>query len=300
MLFWQERKAHFIALYQNARFPQVFYHGGLLLLGSLLAWHFEETALSLSLFSILTYLLLIQSVVLSWLASVILNDIHDTHIDTITNSNRPLIKNVINQSTYLSYGIIFFFFILLFAGMVSPTALILVFLYQVLAYVYSAPPLRLKRFPLLATALAAFANILILALGYITQSESKSLHTLPTVLILYLLLALTISLSLKDFKDIPSDAKDKVFTLPVILGEDLAKLVLGGLIFVIFALSPLILNQPSFLLLGLIAATLAYIIIQKGTSDKTSFFSYYRFSFLFFSLLFLYGCLLALLLFFKI
>ena len=287
------------ALFKHARFPQIFHHGGLLLLGSLLAWHFEQAPLPFSLFSILTYGLLIFSVVLAWLTSVVINDIYDTSIDALTNLDRPLIKKNIPHQTFLAYGIFFFFFSLLFAGIVSPTALFLIFLYQVFAYVYSAPPLRLKRLPLLATLLAAFANILIFALGYITLSQEKSLTTLPTSILLYLLLALTIGLCLKDFKDIAGDAKDHVFTLPVLFGETRAKYILASLIFCIFALSPIIFNQSTLFPLSFIVASLAFYIIQKGTSHRKSLFSYHRFSFLFFLLLFCYGTLLALFFLFK-
>ncbi len=299
-LFWKERAHHFIALLKNARFPQIFHHGGILLLGSLLAWHFDEAPLPISLFSILTYALLIFSIVLAWLTSVIINDIHDTTIDEITNLDRPLIKSKIPHHTFLTYGIFFFFFSLLFAGIVSPTALFLIFLYQVLAYVYSAPPLRLKRLPILATLLAAFANILIFVLGYITLSEEKSFSTLPTSILLYLLLALTIGLCLKDFKDIAGDAKDHVFTLPVLFGETKAKYILASLIFCVFAISPnILLNQPSLFPLSFLMASIAFYIIQKGTSERKSLFSYHRFSFLFFLLLFCYGTLLALFFLFK-
>jgi 4-hydroxybenzoate polyprenyltransferase len=298
-LLWKEKPRHFIALFKNARFPQIFHHGGLLLLGSLLAWHFDEASLPISLFSILTYILLIFSVVLAWLTSVIINDIHDTAIDEITNLNRPLIKSKIPHHTYLTYGIFIFFFSLLFAGIVSPTALFLIFLYQVFAYVYSAPPLRLKRLPIIATLLAAFANILIFALGYITLSEEKSLSTLPTSILLYLLLALTIGLCLKDFKDIAGDAKDHVFTLPVLFGEARAKYILASLIFCVFALSPMIINQPTLFPLSFIMASLSFYIIQKGTPERKSLFSYHRFSLLFFLLLFCYGTLLTLFLLFK-
>ncbi|MCW1888006.1 MAG: UbiA family prenyltransferase [Candidatus Moranbacteria bacterium] len=299
LLFWKERSAHFLALFKNARFPQIFHHGGLLLLGSLLAWHFEELSLSLSLFSFLAYSLLIVSVIFAWITSVIINDIYDTPIDELTNPDRPLIQKNIPHKTYLTYGLYFFFFSLLFAGLVSPTALFLIFLYQVFAYMYSVPPLRIKRFPVIATLLAAFANILIFSLGYITLSQESSLSSLPASILLYLLLALTVGLTLKDFKDISGDFKDTVFTIPVLLGEALAKQVIGSLIFCIFALSPIILNQPSLFPLSFLMASLAFYTIQKGTSQKKSLFSYHRFSLLFFLLLFCYGSLLALFFFLK-
>jgi 4-hydroxybenzoate polyprenyltransferase len=287
---WSDLKA----LFQNARFPQIFFHSGLLILGSLLAWHFEKIYLPFTLFSTLAYLLLLISVAFAWITSVIVNDFYDVKIDRVTNQSRPLIKDSISKDAYLGYAAIFFFFSLLFAGIVSHQALLLLFCYQVTATLYSAPPLRLKRFPILATLLAAFANIIILSIGYLVISDQGSIQALPTSILLYLLFALAFCLALKDFKDIAGDAEDGVFTIPVLLGEERAKLFIGSGLFFVFSLVPLLLKQTSLLPLSLFFATVAFFMVQKGTNDEKSFFYYKRFSLLFFSLTFFYGLLLTL------
>jgi 4-hydroxybenzoate polyprenyltransferase len=300
ILFWQQRKDHFLALYHNARFPQVFYHGGLVSVGALLATHFEDLSLPSNHFSYLAFFLLILSAVFAWLTSVVANDFYDTHIDTQTNPTRPLITKVIDPSSYRDYGVIFCLTSLFFAALVSSQSLLLVLSYQVCAWIYSAPPFRLKRFPLIATLFAASASMLLLVAGYLSVSETHSLALLPTHLLLYLLVFLTLMLPLKDFKDIPGDAADGVYTIPVILGDVWGKRVLGSLLFIIFVLSPVILNALSLLPLALIIGSIGFWTIQNGTADQKSFFCYHRFSRLLFSLVFIYGLLATLGLYFGI
>jgi 4-hydroxybenzoate polyprenyltransferase len=291
LLFWRHRRAHFIALYHNARFPQVFYHAGLLCVGALLAFHFEDLNLPPNHFSYLAFAVLICSVVFAWLASVIINDLHDTAIDTKTNPTRPLITTTIDTASYREYGIIFFLTSLLLAAVVNSQALLLIMVYQVCAWVYSVPPFRLKRFPLIAILTAASASILILVTGYLSISEVHSLDLLPLPLILYLLASFTLALPLKDFKDIAGDQADQVYTLPVLLGEVWGKRVLGSLLFLIFVTSPLVLNAPSLFPLALICGSLGFWVIQNGTSDPKSHFNYHSFSRLLFALVFVYGLL---------
>ncbi len=293
-LFYAKNRTHWLALYRNARFPQVFYHGGLVALGGLLAFYFEDLALPHSHFSYLAFLLLTISAVFAWLTSVVVNDCYDTAIDQKTNPNRPLITEAISQTDYQAYAILFFCASLLLAGVVSAQALLLIFGYQALAWVYSATPFRLKRFPLIATLTASFASFLILATGYLAVSELQSLKAFPLPLLLFLIVSFTIALPLKDFKDIAGDKHDGVYTLPVILGELWAKRVLGLLVFILFVLSPFILNASSLYVPALLFGSTAFWIIQSGTAKPTAFFRYTRFSLFFFLLVFCYGLFIAL------
>ena len=300
LLFWYHRKEHWLALYHNARFPQVFYHAGLVCVGALLAIHYEDLSLPSGHFSYLAFFILILSAVFAWLTSIVVNDFYDTVIDTKTNPKRPLITGVIDIMSYRDYGILFFLTSILFAGLVNTQALLLVISYQVCAWVYSVPPFRLKRFPIIATIFAASASMLLLVAGYLSVSEAHSLNLMPNHLLLYLLFFLTLMLPLKDFKDITGDKADSVYTVPIILGELWAKRVLGSLLFLIFVLSPFILNSPSLFPLALFLGSVGFWIIQNGTSDEKSFFCYHLFSRLLFSLVFIYGLLATLGLYFGI
>ncbi|OGI21895.1 MAG: hypothetical protein A2808_01945 [Candidatus Moranbacteria bacterium RIFCSPHIGHO2_01_FULL_55_24] len=295
-LLWRKQRAHFLALFWNARFPQVIYHSGLVFLGAALAWLLERPMLLWNIFDILALLLLAAAAVFAWLASVVANDLYDMRIDAKTNADRPLIVGSIDPVLFRTYGIIFFIASLLFAGIVSFSALLLLLAYQAIAWIYSAPPFRLKRIPVLATLLAAFAGFLVLACGFLAISPSQNLGSLPLPLLFFLIGAYAALLPIKDFKDIAGDRADHVYTLPVLLGEVRAKRLIGSLLFLFFAASPSLLNMQKAFLPSLFFGSLAYWSLQKGTSQKGSLFTYTKIPGVILGIAIFYGFALALLL----
>ncbi|MEK7494250.1 MAG: UbiA family prenyltransferase [Patescibacteria group bacterium] len=274
-LLFHFAKEHFIALLKNARIPQLVYHGGLLTLGMALALTFTDTSLSFSSpFTFLAYILLIAAVECAWLASVVVNDIFDVAIDEKTNSFRPLIQKTIPKDQFMTYGALFFFASLLFAGLVSFQALLLLLAYQAIAWLYSAPPLRLKRFLGIATLLAGCAGILVLCAGFLAVAPETGILTLPSTLLFFLLVGYTLSLPIKDFKDVTGDAADNVYTLPVVVGIQNAKWILGSLFFILYALSPFILHETALFFPALLFGSLSFWTLQKANEKEASFFAF--------------------------
>jgi 4-hydroxybenzoate polyprenyltransferase len=294
---WRAYPRYFIALWKNARLPQLVYHGGLLVIGMALAFIFTEAPFHLDFFHSIGAIVLLAAVQSAWLASVIANDLYDVRIDAHTNKNRPLIESTIPLETYKMFGILFFITSIVLAGIVSFSAMLLLFGYQAIAWLYSAPPLRLKRVPVLATALAAFAGILVLAAGFLTVSPDNGLHALPLPLLFFLFIAYALCLPIKDFKDIKGDALDHVYTIPVLLGAEKAKLLIGSLMFLLFIASPFILSARELFLPALFFGSLAFWTIQQGTDEEDSFFAYRKLPGITIPLIAAYALVLALFLF---
>ncbi len=297
LLLFKEFPHYFFALLKNARLPQVIYHGGLLLLGILLALFFSHTTLPREFFPMLSIIVLLLSVEYAWLASVIVNDLYDTAIDAITNPSRPLITAAISPRLYRTFGVLFFSASLLLSGSVSFAALFLLLAYQALAWLYSAPPLRLKRFPIIATLIAACSGLAVLISGFLAVSSQTGIHQLPVPLLVFLFIAYTLTLPIKDFKDIAGDQKDGVFTLPVLLGETLAKQVTGSALFLLAMISPIVLNARNLFLPALLYGGFAFFGIQKGNGNEQSFFAYRKLPLLILSLTIFYGVVIVIFLF---
>ncbi len=260
LFYWHRTYA--IAMWKNARFPQLIYHGGLLFLGMILAFHFTDVWMPFDLFHVLGALVLLVAVECAWLTSVFVNDIYDTNIDRHTNTHRPLITEAIPLHHFKISGLLFFLTSLSFSVFIQPLLGFLMVVYQALAWLYSAPPFRLKRFPLIATLLAALASLVILFVGYITVSPEHNLAGLPWPIILYLLVAMSILLPLKDFKDIPGDLSDKVFTLPVLLGVHRARLFFSSALFLFYLSTPLVLHERSLFLPGIIIGGISFWVMM--------------------------------------
>ncbi|QQR78461.1 MAG: UbiA family prenyltransferase [Candidatus Moraniibacteriota bacterium] len=257
----------FWALIHNARFPQLLYHTGLFLVGAGLASLYGESNWIPNFFHFAGVLALITAVSCAWLASVVVNDLRDVAIDRITNTHRPLVTGAITVPTYKTIGILLFAVSIFLAGLVSTQAALLLVLYQALAFLYSADPLRLKRIPLIATAIAAMASLLILFAGFIVFSTEKNISTLPVSIPILLFFAYLAIIPIKDFKDIVGDAADGVRTLPVILGEGRAKRFIGAAVFLVFVVSPFVLSIRSLFPLGLFFGTLGYWLLQLASMD---------------------------------
>lgn len=296
LLLLREYPHYFWALWKNARLPQLIYHGGLLCLGMLLAFLFSDAVPKIDFFHILAFLVVLIAVESTWLASVVANDTYDTLIDTQTNPDRPLITQSIPMETYHTIGVLFFVTSLMFAGIIHFPALLLLLAYQALAWLYSAPPLRLKRIPVLATLIAAAAGVLVFSVGFLMVAP-EGLRALPLSLLFFLFFAYAVTLPIKDFKDISGDEKDGVYTIPVILGADLSKMVIGGLLFVCFIVSPFLIHSRALFFPALIFGSLAFFTVLKSTATPTSFLSFRRLPGVILSLAFLYGCVIAALLF---
>lgn len=275
ILLFRSFRRTFLALLGNVRWPQVFWHGGLLLLGGCLAMIFAGAEPDFRLFEILAVVVMAIAVESAWLASVIGNDLTDRRIDAITNPTRPLPVRSISESRYRQIGILFFIVSVLFSSIVSVKAMLFLLAYQAIAWIYSMPPLRLKRIPVVATALSAAAGISVLLAGYSVISPVPSISPVPFSLLAFLFVCYAATIPLKDFKDMKGDRQDGVFTIPVILGEERARLLLGSVLFACYVGSPIALHDAGLFLPAFFFGSLAFMSIRR-TGKKSSRWGSFR------------------------
>jgi len=259
--FWDKKKL--FAVFFNLRFPQMIYHSGLFLIGIGLGTVDFSQNFSFTIFSLMAILCLLLVVWLAWTASVIVNDIYDFEIDCVSNPDRPLVQKIFTVKEYFSLGIFCFLLSILGASSVGFSFAGLIIVYQILAYFYSAPPFRLKKFPLFATFLSSSASLMILFLGYILLSDDQTIRHLSWRIILLLWITYTFSLPIKDFKDIEGDKKYRIWTIPVILGEKKARLMVAINIFVSYMLSVFLLNEMRLFIWALIFGTASFLTVTS-------------------------------------
>lgn len=262
-LFYALDKRKFLAVVKNFRLPQLIYHAGLFLVGlGLGAWVYREN-FSLNLFSVFAAIDLIFCVLLAWVASVVPNDLTDAQVDAVSNPERPLPAGIILEKEYRELGWLFFFLSLFGALLVSVKFVALLFVYQFLAYVYSAWPYRLKRFLFVASFVSAVASLIVFFIGFTLVSGDKNIQGLSWRVIFLLLFCYTFSIPAKDFKDIAGDARDGVKTVPVVFGEEKGRLIVASGIFVSFMLSVFLLNARSLFWWAIFFGILAYLIMTN-------------------------------------
>lgn len=273
-LLWKYFPKKFFALIHNARIPQIIYHGGLFLTGMGLALLFAGATVPLDLFNLVALADLLIAVGFAWLSSVVTNDLFDQNIDELTNPSRPLQKHVFSQSEYKAVGITFFLLSLLLSAMASFKVMLLLLAYQSLAWIYSGQPLRLKRFPVVATFFAAIACVIIMIAGFTLIAPDHSAAKLPLSFIAFFLFAFTVSLPFKDLKDIAGDKKDGVFTVPVIFGERWGKLIIGSGLFITHIVSVIVFHEPRFFFPALLCGSLSFWLVIASRPNEEYLLSY--------------------------
>jgi 4-hydroxybenzoate polyprenyltransferase len=296
---WRYFPKKFFALIHNARFPQIIYHGGLFFVGIGMARALTNTPFPLlDIFTVIGLADLVIAIGCAWLASVIVNDLFDQNIDMLTNPTRPLEKHIFSQEEYKAIGITFFAASLLFAAIVSFKSMLLLLIYQALAWLYSAQPLRLKRFPFIATGVTAIASLLILIVGFTLIVPESNIAKLPTSFLSFFAFVFIVSLPLKDFKDIAGDKADKVYTIPVIFGEQWGKIIIGSGIFLSYMISVIIFHELRLFWWALLGGSLSFWILTISQVNEKKLLSYRKLPGLVLGLITLYGLVLIKILFY--
>lgn len=263
ILFYFTNPSKFWAVIKNFRYPQLIYHAGLFFVGMGLGYVNYPENFNLTVFSVFAVFTLIISIWLAWKASVVVNDIEDLEIDRISNPKRPLPSSIFSLDDYSQLGIICFLLSLLGAISVGTKFFILILVYQIFAWFYSSSPLRLKKFPIVATIMSALASLAILFMGYILMSPGQSIHGLSWRISLLLFIAYTLSLPIKDFKDIEGDGKYEIWTIPVIFGEKKSRIFVAVNVFISFVLSVFFLNELKLFFWALFFGIVSFFIINN-------------------------------------
>jgi 4-hydroxybenzoate polyprenyltransferase len=251
------------AVVKNIRLPQIIYHSGLFLVGMGLGYLNYPENFNLNVLSFFAVLSAMATVWLSWIASVVFNDIYDFGIDNISNPDRPLPKKIFTVEEYAHLGMVCFFLALVGAVSLGFSFLALVAVYQLLAWLYSCSPFRLKKFPFVATFISSLASLMILFFGYILMSADQTIYSLSFRIVLLLMITYTLSLPIKDFKDIEGDKKFSIWTVPVIFSEKKARLIVAVNLFISYMLSVFFLNELRLFWPAMIFGGVSFLVVNN-------------------------------------
>ena len=133
----------------------------------------------------------------------------------------------------------------------------------ILSWGYSMPPFRTKRFPIVATFTLALISLLAAYAGFFAVG-ALSLQQFPAIYSLPILIFVSLGFNVKDLKDIDSDRKAGVKSLPVIFGEEKARKVISLLVALSY-LSAFALTQNILLLpFSMFFALLSDFMLRKA------------------------------------
>jgi 4-hydroxybenzoate polyprenyltransferase len=213
------------------------------------------------------WVFVVMSITCAWIYSIIINNLEDIEIDSVSNPDRLTVTGAINPDMYssISWWVLF--------GSISSAALVgFEHMFLVLAFIagyflYSAPPLRLKRVLILSKGIIALNSMLLVTAGY-AFLNIKETFTLPTVLLPIFLVGFTMLLNFIDLKDYAGDKQAGIKTLPVVVGMEWAKWIIGTS-FIATYLSVYSITQNIYLVPALLLVGLAqYYLVTKEVWEE--------------------------------
>ena len=273
---WRYDPAKYSAVLKNVRPTRTLHYMFLCFVGVLVSVFHSPIK---DFFSLLYIVGALLSVGFAFQFSVVINDIYDLDCDRVSNAGRPLVTGALNKREYLRIGFFYLAFSILCAYWVGPTCFTLTLLFIAFYFLYSAPPLRLKRFFPVSVLVIGLQAVLAFLIGAYTFERSGVRAYLPALLLWLIFIVFFFSSNIKDLKDTSGDRETGIPTLPVLLGEEKGRKVIAFLVFLSYCLVPLFLGFvfPGFkaYLITLLFALLSFICIQKKSTKEEIIFLIY-------------------------
>lgn len=209
------------------------------------------------------------SLAAAFTAALLWNDLHDLACDRWNAPARPVPSRSLSEERARSLAAAAAGVALFLAFCVGHTPGLLMLGCLWLAWLYSAPPVRLKRWPGAATFTLALLSLISLASGYALFAQEMTARVLPGRLALLLLAGITLGFTAKDLRDAEGDRRCRVHTLATLLPARAARALTAALVAGGFLLAPLCLPLgPGFSIAAVLAALLgAALTLRRARPD---------------------------------
>jgi 4-hydroxybenzoate polyprenyltransferase len=142
-------------------------------------------------------------------------------------------------------------------------------------FVYSMPPLRLRRVPILSMFLISLACLTVTMLGFFLFSTDLHVDAFPRPLALLIILCFTLGANMKDLKDIEGDRAVGIMTIPTLFGEAWGRTIIGGMLFLSMMLVPVILSRPALFFPAVASAGALWVGVVRGKGERFIFGVYF-------------------------
>ncbi len=268
---WLARPDVVSAVFRNSR-PERVLHYWLLIAAGLFA---AVSYVRVNWITVLACLILFLTFYAAWMFAVGVNDLEDVAVDAVSNSDRPLIRGTLTAEDVRTANEICLSVALVGGYVLGQTILFLVLVFTAAYYVYSAPPLKLKRVPVLATFCISLACLAAVLAGFFFWNDNQYLTAFPFRYVVLIVVGFTLGATLKDIKDIDGDAKVGVRTLATLFGPVWGPRVIGLLVGLGHALVPLLLARPLLWSIALPCGLASYYFATRTPYHERYIFCVY-------------------------
>jgi len=262
-------RQRFISIIKDIRLLRILYYLSMFIVG--VAFGFPNIVLEITATNIYHFLFIPISLTFACLFSIVTNNIADYEIDKAANPNRPLVSASISYDVYKKLTWPFIICALFYAAITNLNTLFLIALFMGNYFLYSMPPIRLKRIPFFSKLTISLNSLALIMLGF--NTITNSLSNLPGITYPIVLIGMTAVANMIDIKDYHGDKQAGIKTLPVIMGLTRAKILIGvfflltysALFFVVDFLNAPLFWSLIFVILGIIQF---FLIIRKNYNEN--------------------------------
>lgn len=272
-VFWTYSKKHLQVILKDIR-PFRLLHYFLMFFVGFWFGHlsYPNFDINIGQFSFVEWLFVFVAITFAWLFSVITNNIVDYKIDSISNISRPLVQNNIDIQEYKKIAIATFFLAAFFGLVLHFVIMYIILVFMGIYWIYSMPPLRLKRVPILSKFAIAANSMLIIAAGHLFLTGKFAQYSFDY---LFMFLLFLIPLNFIDIKDYEGDKSEGINTLVTWLGLEKAKYIIGASFLLSWILlSKFMQGNFNFILLIFLGSMQFYFITRTNYKERPIFIIY--------------------------
>lgn len=159
-----------------------------------------------------------------------------------------------------------------------------ILIYLLIAFIYSAPPIRFKRFGYWNNLIIGFESALAFAAGF--TSQILDIELMPLNMFASIFLIFSLAANVKDWKDYEKDKKEGIKTLPVLLGRERGLKAIALITSLCFPLSVIMFAFWELFLISILFGLINGILFLKFKKEYAVFACYYLFAIVVFLYLF--------------
>jgi len=252
--------------------PRLAHYTGLVPAGAFLGWWLYKDHLPYAFHNPTDWAALAvlwAAMVSAYGAALLWNDRHDRAADAINDPGRPLVTGLVDDRRARAFAWACAAVAGWLALMVGYPTFLLMVACLLLAYLYSTPPLRLKRWPLVATLALGVLSLLSLWSGFALFGQEMTPIVFPRRIALLVVLGVMLGFPAKDLKDVRGDAAMGVHTWATLLGEVRARRLVAACVLASYGLAGLLLPLGTgyWVAAGLLGLASAGIVLRRRHPD---------------------------------
>ncbi len=267
------------AFLSSIRMERMAFYGGMTIFGYAISVVLKGAEFGAGIFDYLGVIMMFLSMAFGYWSVQVFNDMFDADIDRVTGKRNPILSGMNPKD----YRVIFFVLTILalcYALIVNFPAFLILTAFLLLGFVYSMPPVRLKRIPVISTLVIAVEVCLCIGFGFSVHYGGRAINTIPGQILVPTLIAVTLGFAAKDIGHVRGDRARGVITLAVLFydREHLSgRAPMAGLISTSYLVYLVFIPQVTVVALLCALATFLYTIFVKKTSEVFYFIMLYAF-----------------------